>query len=67
MLGQPGAGDANRLLELSGTPVFLSELRKRNRRRILQDPASKVFNPLAVRHADYGIAMVLGVDLLVRP
>jgi hypothetical protein len=47
--------------------VFLSELGKRNRRRILQDPASKVFNPLAVRHADYGIAMVLGVDLLVRP
>ena len=67
MLGQPGARDANRLFELSGTPMFLGKLRKRNRRRILEDPASKIFNPLAVRHADYGIATVLGVDLLVRP
>ena len=66
-MGQPGARHANRLFELAGSPVFLGELRKRNRRRILQDPASKVFNPLAVRHADYGIAMVLGVDWLVRP
>jgi hypothetical protein len=67
MLGQPGTRDASRLFKLAGSPVFLGELRKRNRRRILEDPASKVFNPLAVRHEDYGIAMVAGVDLLVRP
>ena len=67
MLGQPGAGDANRLLELAGAPVLLRELRKRNRRRILLDPASKFFNPLAVRHEDYGIATVRGSDLTVRP
>jgi hypothetical protein len=39
--------------------VFLGELRKRNRRRILEDPAPKVFNPLAVRHGRYCTVIVL--------
>jgi len=36
---------------VSRAPVFLGQLRKRNRRRILLDPASKIFNPRVVRHA----------------
>jgi hypothetical protein len=31
--------------------IFLRKLRKRNRRRILLDSASKVFNPIVFRHS----------------
>jgi hypothetical protein len=58
--------DANGVLELARTPMLFGELRKRNRRRILLDPASKFFNARVV-HERYGIGMVLGVDWLVRP
>jgi hypothetical protein len=39
------AADTDRVVELSGAAVFLGELRKRNRRRVCVDPASKVFDP----------------------
>jgi hypothetical protein len=53
VLCETGPADANRLVVLSGAPMLLGELRKRNRRRILLDPASKFFNPLVVRHAPF--------------
>jgi len=47
--------------------MLFGELRKRNRRRVLLDPASKFFNPRIIRHERYGIEIVAAVDLLVRP
>jgi hypothetical protein len=48
--------------------VFFGELRKSNRRRILLDPASKVFNPRVVVHAlHYGITVTATVTEAVRP
>jgi hypothetical protein len=45
--------------------VLFGELRKRNRRRILQDPASKFFNPRIVWHAShYGAAIATSTDLV---
>jgi hypothetical protein len=35
-------------VELAYATVLFSELRKRNRRRVLLDPASKFFNPRIV-------------------
>ena len=52
VLDQPGVAHADGLVEFPSPPVFLGELRKRNRRRILLDPASKFFNPWVVRHAN---------------
>ena len=48
VLSQTGLADPNGLFAVTGPPVFLRELRKRNRRRILQDPASKIFNPRVI-------------------
>jgi hypothetical protein len=46
--------------------VLLGQLRKRNRRRILLDPASKFFNPLVVRHASfYGATVTFTVVVAV--
>ena len=54
VLGQTGLAHPNGLFAVTGPPVFLRELCKRNRRRILQDPASKILNPRVIRHAlDY--------------
>ena len=50
MVLEAGAADAHRLLKVAGPAMLLSELRKRNRRRILLNPASKVFNPRVFRH-----------------
>ena len=50
MLHQASATHANGFVVVPGTSVFLGELRKRNRRRILLDPASKFFNPRVVGH-----------------
>jgi hypothetical protein len=41
-MAQAGPARFNRFLETSGTPEFLGERRKRNRRRIPLDPASKL-------------------------
>jgi hypothetical protein len=51
VLSQTGLAHPNGLFAVTGPPVFLRELRKRNRRRILQDPASKILNPRVIRHA----------------
>ena len=51
VLDQPCVAHADGLVVFPGPPVLFGELRKRNRRRILQDPASKFFNPWVVRHA----------------
>jgi hypothetical protein len=67
VLRQAVPANANGVLELACTPMLFRELRKRNRRRILLDPASKFFNPRVVRHQRYGISMVVAVDRLVRP
>jgi hypothetical protein len=40
----------DRFLMLAGAAKFLRELRKRNRRRVLLDPASKIFDPWIVCH-----------------
>ena len=50
MNGESGAADADGFCVLPCPPVLLRELRERDRRRILLDPASKVFNPRIVRH-----------------
>ena len=66
MLRQAVPANANGVLELACTPMLFRELRKRNRRRILLDPASKFFNPWVVRHERYGTATALRM-VLVRP
>ena len=50
--GQAGAADADGFLRATGAAELFGERRKRQRRRILLDPASQVFNPRAVRHGD---------------
>jgi hypothetical protein len=51
MLIEAGLTDPDGLRMVADPPVFFGELRKSNRRRILLDPASKVFNPRVVDHA----------------
>jgi hypothetical protein len=63
---QAGATDVDRVLPATGAPVFFGKLRKRNRRRILVDPASKFFNPRVVGHERYGTATALMI-VLTRP
>src|ERR1700752_1891081 len=50
MLRKTGLADPDGLFTVASPPVFLCKLRKSNRRRILKDPASKVFNPGMIRH-----------------
>ena len=50
MKGKPRPADAYRFLQAPGTTEFLGERGKRERRRILLDPASQVVNALIVRH-----------------
>ena len=52
MMRETFAADANGLLELAGAATLLRELRKGQRRRILLDPASQVFEAVRVGHAD---------------
>jgi hypothetical protein len=51
MDGQPCAADLDSLCKLPGAPVFLGELRKSNRRRVLLDPAPQVFDARIVGHS----------------
>lgn len=51
MLGEARLAHPDRFRAVSRAPVLLGQLRKRNRRRILLDPASKILNPRVVRHA----------------
>ena len=60
-----GAAGVHRFLTLPRAPQFFGELRKRNRRRILLDPASEIFNPLVVCHT-YWTRSVCEVEF-VRP
>ncbi len=48
---EAGATDVNRFLVLPRPPAFFGELREGDRRRILLDPASKIFDPLTVGHS----------------
>jgi hypothetical protein len=50
MLCQSRLAYPNGFFAVSRPPVLLGKLRKSNRRRILLDPASKVFNPRFVHH-----------------
>jgi hypothetical protein len=49
--GEAGAADVHGFLELPGAPVFLGQLGEGNRRRVLLDPPSKIFQPLIDGHA----------------
>ena len=51
VLSQTGLAHPNGLFAVTGPPAFLRELGKRNRRRILEDPASKILYPRVIRHA----------------
>ena len=51
VLSQTSLAHPNGLFAVARPPVFLCKLRKSNRRRILKDPASKIFNPRVIRHA----------------
>jgi hypothetical protein len=61
-----GAADAHGFRRAAGAAELFGERRKRQRRRILLDPAPQVFNARAVRHRDsllqrvagYGVATV---------
>jgi hypothetical protein len=48
--GEPRAAGVNGFLMPPGAPELLRKLCKRNRRRVLLDPASKVFDPRVVGH-----------------
>ena len=50
MDGETGSAGVNRIFIQPGAAVLFGELRKRNRRRILLDPASKLFYAGIVRH-----------------
>ena len=50
MLRESRLAHTHRFLALACPPVLFCKLRKSNRRRILQDPASEVFNPRVVGH-----------------
>ncbi len=54
---QSRAADVDRFLVLPRPPALFGELRKRNRRRILLDPASKVVYSRVIRHL-YEMVMV---------
>jgi hypothetical protein len=51
VLSQTGLAHPNGLFAVTSPPAFLRELGKRNRRRILEDPASKILYPRVIRHA----------------
>src|SRR5262245_1993175 len=51
MLGETPPADLNRFFMPAEAAALFSELRKSNRRRILFDPASKIFQSLVFRHA----------------
>ena len=48
--GQAGTADVYGLLKLAGAAVFLGQLREGNRRRVLLDPSSKIFQSLIGCH-----------------
>jgi hypothetical protein len=51
VVSQTGLAHPNGLFAVTSPPAFLRELGKRNRRRILEDPASKILYPRVIRHA----------------
>ena len=52
MLRESRLADPHGFLAVVCPPVLLGKLRKSNRRRIFQNPASKVFNPRVVAHSN---------------
>ena len=67
MQPEAGAADVDRFLVLPGAAAFFGELRKRNRRRILLDPASKVFNARVVSHILTARRSPFGPPTLLSP
>ena len=47
---EAGAANVDGLLEPAGAPQFLGQLREGDRRRVLLNPAPKIFDALAVGH-----------------
>ena len=64
---QAGAADIDRFLILPRPAAFFGELRERNRRRILLDPASEILNSWTYPPFSYGTVTLAGADELVRP
>lgn len=62
---EAGPADADRFPRPAGTAKFLGERRKRQRRRILLDPASQIVDARAVRHGDSVVQ--LSRSLVPRP
>ena len=65
MDGKPGSAGCDRVFVAASPPVLFGELRKRNRRRVLLDPASKFFNTWIVRHG-YSVPLRRVAALLNR-
>jgi hypothetical protein len=51
VLGQAGLAHPDRFLTGTRAAILFRELRKSNRRRILENPASKILYPRVIRHA----------------
>ena len=61
MLRKTHATDANRLFVFTGAAVFFGQLRKRDRRGILPDPASKLLDAGDIGHPPI-LACLPGLD-----
>lgn len=58
---KPCAADRDRLFIAASPPVFFGELRKRDRRRVLLDPASKLLNTGMVGHGSIAVVSPYGM------
>ena len=73
MTSKTAAADIDGLLMPAGAPTLFGELRKRNRRRIVFDPASQVVQADGFRHAaalegrDYLLTMIVLKVLALCP
>ena len=69
MRGEAVAADFDGFFVRSVAAAFFGELRKRNRRRVRLDPASKFINPRILRHAGlvYGVMVTASCLLALRP
>src|SRR5437867_8353639 len=67
MDGEAGAAGVDGFVKMSGAAALFGELRERNRRRVLLDPASKVFDSRVFGHRAYGVIVTVAVAVPIRP
>jgi hypothetical protein len=60
MNGEPRTARGYRIVIAARSTILFAELSKRNRRRILLDPASKILNPRVIRHASIMVRLAAG-------